>query len=286
MDRTDIFFLENKPLFSGKIRDVYKFDEDKLLIKTSDKISAYDFVFDDELSTKGELLTTISKFWFKQTEHIIDNHLLIDNELAKLVPNTFKSCSLVKKCKPIRIESIVRGYISGSAFKQYKKEGKVSDIVISKKMNINDKFDSPLFTPSTKAEVGGKDVNITFAEMCKNIGEELSNFIKDKSIELYEYAHRLALTKGLTLIDCKFEFGYDDEKNVILIDEIFTPDCARYCLTKDLENKDIDFFDKQYFREYLDQINWNRKQIIIPTIVKDEILNKYRTVLTLLTNEK
>ena len=108
MDRTDIFFLENKPLFSGKIRDVYKFNEDKLLIKTSDKISAYDFVFDDELSTKGELLTTISKFWFKQTEHIIDNHLLVDNELAKLVPNTFKSCSLVKKCEPIRIESIVR----------------------------------------------------------------------------------------------------------------------------------------------------------------------------------
>ena len=286
MDRTDIFFLENKPLFSGKIRDVYKFNEDKLLIKTSDKISAYDFVFDDELSTKGELLTTISKFWFKQTEHIIDNHLLVDNELAKLVPNTFKSCSLVKKCEPIRIESIVRGYISGSAFKQYKKEGKVSDIVISKKMNINDKFDSPLFTPSTKAEVGGKDVNITFAEMCKNIGEELSNFIKDKSIELYEYAHRLALTKGLTLIDCKFEFGYDDEMNVILIDEIFTPDCARYCLTKDLENKDIDFFDKQYFRNYLDQINWNRKQIIIPTIVKEEILNKYRKVLTLLTDEK
>ena len=87
--------------------------------------------------------------------------------------------------------------------------------------------------------------------MCKNIGEELSNFIKDKSIELYEYAHRLALTKGLTLIDCKFEFGYDDERNVILIDEIFTPDCARYCLTKDLENKDIDFFDKQYFRTIL-----------------------------------
>jgi len=286
MDRTDIFFLENKPLFSGKIRDVYKFNEDKLLIKTSDKISAYDFVFDDELSTKGELLTTISKFWFKQTEHIIDNHLLVDNELAELVPNTFKSCALVKKCEPIRIESIVRGYISGSAFKQYKKEGKVSDIVITKKMNINDKFDSPLFTPSTKAEVGGKDVNITFAEMCKNIGEELSNFIKDKSIELYEYAHRLALTKGLTLIDCKFEFGYDDERNVILIDEIFTPDCARYCLTKDLENKDIDFFDKQYFRDYLGQINWNRKQIIIPTIVKDEILNKYRKVLTLLTDEK
>ena len=286
MDRTDIFFLENKPLFSGKIRDVYELSKDKLLIKTSDKISAYDFVFDDELPTKGELLTTISKFWFKQTEHIIDNHLLMDNELAELVPNSFKSCSLVKKCAPIRIESIVRGYISGSAFKQYKKEGKVSDIVISKKMNINDKFDSPLFTPSTKADVGGKDVNITFSEMCKNIGEEISNFIKDKSIELYEYAHGLALTKGLTLIDCKFEFGYDAEKNVILIDEIFTPDCARYCLTEDLKNKDIDFFDKQYFRDYLDQINWNRKQIIIPTNVKDEILNKYRKVLTLLTHEK
>ena len=285
MTQTDEYFLESKPLFSGKIREVYNFSDDKILIKTSDKISAYDFVFEDELPNKGAILTKISKYWFKKTKHIIENHILNDVELKKLIPNTFESCTLARKCKPIRIESIVRGYISGSAFKQYSENGKVNDITIKNDMKINDKFESPIFTPSTKADVGDKDQNISLTEMYDLVGRDVSEFIKNKSFELYNYAHEHALSKGLTLLDTKFEFGYDKDDNVILIDEIFTPDCSRYCLTKDLKQENIEYFDKQYFRNYLDSIKWNNQQIVIPESVKNEIISKYSDVLKMITDE-
>ena len=141
MNQDDGYFLENKPLFSGKIRQIYNFSDDKLLIKTTDNISAFDFVFNDKLKSKGSLLTKISKFWFKKTEHIIKNHIVDDKLLLELLPKTHESCMLVKKCRPIRIESIVRGYISGSAYEQYCRDGMVSDIVIKKGLNLNDKFE-------------------------------------------------------------------------------------------------------------------------------------------------
>ena len=145
MMQIDEYFLENKPVFSGKIREGYDYNDNQLIIKTSNKISAYDFVFEDELPNKGAILTKISKYWFKKTKHIIENHILNDVELKKLIPNTFESCTLAKKCKPIRIESIVRGYISGSAFKQYSENGKVNDIAIKDNMKINDKFSYLVF---------------------------------------------------------------------------------------------------------------------------------------------
>ena len=175
MSQGDIYFLENSPLFSGKIREVFDFSDDKLLIKTSDKISAFDFVFDDELNTKGSLLTQITKFWFNKTKHIIHNHLLDDSALLDLLPKSHESCMLVKKCRPIRIESIVRGYISGSAYKQYLKNEKISGISLQPGLKLNDRFDTPIFTPSTKAEVGNKDENITFAQMKNLIGYVITN---------------------------------------------------------------------------------------------------------------
>ena len=282
MTQTDNFFLENKPLFSGKIREIYNYGEEKLLIKTTNKISAFDFVFDDEILTKGLLLTNIAKIWFDKTNHIIQNHLLNDNSISKLLPNAHESCMIVKKCKPIRIEAIVRGYISGSAYDQYSNEGKVSDIRIREGLNINDKLDEPIFTPSTKAEVGGKDENITFSHMNDMLGEETSIYIKNKSIELYSYAHDFAQKNGLCLLDTKFEFGYDSNGNIQLIDEIFTPDCSRYCLTDDIRNNNIDYFDKQFFRNYLKSINWNRQQIIIPSEVKEVIIKRYKQVLDMI----
>ena len=284
MTQTDNFFLENKPLFSGKIREMYDFSDDILLIKTSDKISAFDFVFDDEITNKGSLLTSITKFWFNKTEHIINNHFLDNDSIINLLPSTHKSCMLVKKCKPIRIEAIVRGYISGSAFDQYNKEGKVSDIKIRKGMSLNDKFDEPIFTPSTKADLGGKDENITFSDMNNTLGTETSNYIKNKSIELYSYAHEFAESRGLCLLDTKFEFGYDKDNNILLIDEIFTPDCSRYCISKDIENNNVDFFDKQFFRNYLKEINWNNEQIKIPAVIKDTIKNRYQKVYDMISD--
>tara|TARA_B100000925_G_C21997158_1_gene469490 strand:- start:146 stop:1003 length:858 start_codon:yes stop_codon:yes gene_type:complete len=278
MTQIDNFFLENKPLFSGKIRDIYNYDVDKLLIKTSDKISAFDFVFDDEISNKGTLLTNITKIWFDKTRNIIENHLLVDDSISNLIPYAHKSCMIVKKCKPIRIEAIVRGYLSGSAFEQYAREGKVSDIKIRDGLKINDKFEKPIFTPSTKASVGGKDENITFSDMSNRLGSETSNYIKEKSIQLYTYAHDVAQSNGLRLLDTKFEFGYDSNENIILIDEIFTPDCSRYCLSKDINNGNVDYFDKQFFRNYLKSINWKHKQIIIPDEIKEVIIKRYKQV--------
>ena len=278
MTQIDSFFLENKPLFSGKIREVYDYGDDKLLIKTSDKISAFDFVFDDEILDKGVLLTDTTKIWFNKTKNIIENHLLVDGSVSELIPYTHKSCMVVKKCKPIRIEAIVRGYLSGSAFEQYTKEGEVSDIKIQDGLKLNDKFEKPIFTPSTKASIGGKDVNITFSDMTNRLGSETSDYIKEKSIQLYTYAHDVAQSNGLCLLDTKFEFGYDSNENIILIDEIFTPDCSRYCLSKDINNENVDYFDKQFFRNYLKSINWKQKQIIIPDEIKEVIIKRYKQV--------
>jgi phosphoribosylaminoimidazole-succinocarboxamide synthase len=284
MNQNDTYFLENSPLFSGKIRQVFNYSQDKLLIKTSDKISAFDFVFDDEVTTKGSLLTKITKFWFNKTQHIIKNHLLDDTNLKDLIPKSYESCMLVKKCRPIRIESIVRGYLSGSAYSEYLENGKVSDITIKPGLKLNDRFDAPIFTPSTKAEVGDKDENITFTQMKELIGTDEAIYINKKSIELYNFAHEYALSKGLCLIDTKFEFGYDDQNNIILIDEIFTPDCSRYCLEQDINNKDVDFFDKQFFRNYLREIGWQSTQINIPEKIKNTLITRYQQVYNMIIN--
>ena len=284
MNQNDTYFLENSPLFSGKIRQVFNYSQDKLLIKTSDKISAFDFVFDDEVTTKGLLLTKITKFWFNKTQHIIKNHLLDDNDLQDLIPKSHESCMLVKKCRPIRIESIVRGYLSGSAYSEYLKNGKVSDISIKPGLKLNDRFDVPIFTPSTKAEVGGKDQNITFTQMKELIGNDEAIYINKKSIELYNFAHEYALSKGLCLIDTKFEFGYDNQNNIILIDEIFTPDCSRYCLEQDINNKDVDFFDKEFFRNYLREIGWQDTQINIPEKIKNTLITRYQQVYNMIVD--
>ena len=285
MAQNDTYFLENNPLFSGKIRQVFNFSQDELLIKTSDKISAFDFVFDDEIDSKGSLLTKITKLWFKKTEHIIENHLLDDGHLENLIPESYESCMLVKKCRPIKIESIVRGYISGSAYNQYIESGMVSDIRMKSGLKLNDKLEAPIFTPSTKADVGDKDENITFSQVKELIGDDNADYIYNKSIELYKYAHEYALSKGLCLIDTKFEFGYDNQNNIILIDEIFTPDCSRYCLAEDMNKKDVNFFDKQFFRNYLKEINWQETQIDIPDIIKNTVISRYQKVYNMLVNE-
>ena len=285
MAQNDTYFLENNPLFSVKIRQVFNFSQDELLIRTSDKISAFDFVFDDEIDSKGSLLTKITKLWFKKTEHIIENHLLDDGHLENLIPESYESCMLVKKCRPIKIESIVRGYISGSAYNQYIESGMVSDIRMKSGLKLNDKLEAPIFTPSTKADVGDKDENITFSQVKELIGDDNADYIYNKSIELYKYAHEYALSKGLCLIDTKFEFGYDNQNNIILIDEIFTPDCSRYCLAEDMNKKDVNFFDKQFFRNYLKEINWQETQIDIPDIIKNTVISRYQKVYNMLVNE-
>ena len=271
--------------FKGKVRDIYNFENDKLLIFTSDRISAFDFTFDDQIDGKGKILTKMAKFWFNKTKHIIENHLC--ENIIKLSSYLDDRCMIVKKTRVVPIEAIVRGHIAGSAWQTYKENNLVNNEKITRKYNKYDKFDEPIFTPSTKAAVGKKDININLTEMKNIIGDELTERIYKTSIELYKFAYEFAKKKGVIIADTKFEFGLDSNDNLILIDEIFTPECSRFWLY-DQENQKIDFdaFDKQFFRDYLIENKWDHKQIIIPENIKKEILSKYNTAYELITYEK
>ena len=193
---------------------------------------------------------------------------------------------LVKKTKVLPIEAIVRGHIAGSAWSVYESSQKINGLASNKIFKKYDKFDEPIFTPSTKAKVGGKDINISITKMRDIVGDELTDKIQNMSIKLYEYAYNFAKDRGVIIADTKFEFGLDSENNLLLIDEIFTPDCSRFWLyNKELKKLNHDAFDKQFFRDYLVANNWNNEQITIPNDVKEQIISKYKTAYDLITNE-
>ena len=268
-------------IFSGKVRDVYDYKEGKLLIFTTDRISAFDFVFDDEIEGKGIILNQMSKFWFTLSKRLIKNHFL---DINPNIPEKFKNrVMVVKKTKVLPVEAIVRGYIAGSAWKEYKKSKTIHNENIKQNLNEHDKLTEPLFTPSTKAEIGNKDENINFDQMKKIIGIELSEKIKEVSLKLYSFAYSYAKKRGVIIADTKFEFGLDSNNELILIDEIFTPDCSRFWLINKEGNIDYSAFDKQFFRDYLIDSNWDNNQIKIPINIKQQLTNKYQTALNLLT---
>ena len=193
---------------------------------------------------------------------------------------------LVTKTKVLPIEAIVRGHLAGSAWNTYEATQKINGIPVTKEYKRYDKFDAPIFTPSTKAKLGDKDINISMKEMQNLIGKELTNSIQKISIELFEFAYNFAKEKGVIIADTKFEFGLDCNNKLILIDEIFTPDCSRFWLyDKKVKKLNYDAFDKQFFRDYLIQNNWDNEQIIIPSNVKEKIISKYKTAYDLITNE-
>ena len=270
--------------FKGKVRDVYNFKSDKLLIYTSDRISAFDFTFDDQIKGKGALLTKMAIFWFKRTQHIIDNHLSDDH--IEISPELKEKCMIVRKTKVVPIEAIVRGHLAGSAWSTYKKDKTINGVKTNEQYNQYDKLKNPIFTPSTKAELGDKDININISQMKTIIGEELTNKISKISIDLYNYAYKYAQKRGVIIADTKFEFGLDGDGNLLLIDEIFTPDCSRFWLyDQELNELNYDAFDKQFFRDYLIKNNWHNEQILIPENIKKEIISKYNTAYSLIANE-
>tara|TARA_B100000902_G_scaffold52700_1_gene59430 strand:- start:2291 stop:3148 length:858 start_codon:yes stop_codon:yes gene_type:complete len=268
-------------IFSGKVRDVYDYKKEKLLIFTTDRISAFDFVFDDEIEGKGIILNQMSKFWFSLSSHLVKNHFL---DIDPNVPEKFKNrVMVVKKTKVLPVEAIVRGYIAGSAWKEYKKSKTIHNENIKQTLSKNDKLIKPLFTPSTKAEIGNKDENISFDKMKKIVGVELAEKIKEVSLNLYSFAYEYARKRGVIIADTKFEFGLDSNNELILIDEIFTPDCSRFWLINQEGDIDYSAFDKQFFRDYLINSNWDNNQIKIPINIKQKLTNKYETALNLLT---
>ena len=269
-----------KKLYSGKIRDVYEYDQQHLLIVTTDRISAFDFVFEEEILGKGSLLNKMSIFWFKLTNGIIKNHYI--DKIPEIDSNLISRSMLVEKTEVVPVEAIVRGHITGSAWESYQERGCINGIKITPGLSEYDRFTEPIFTPSTKSN---KDENISISKMKDMLGEDISNKIIKASFDLYNFAYEYSKNRGIIIADTKFEFGLNDNKDLILIDEVFTPDCSRF-LKLDVDGGyDLDAFDKQYFRNYLLANNWNKNQIEIPSEIKKNLMNKYQVAYDLITKK-
>lgn len=255
--------LPGLPLFrKGKVRNVFEV-EDKLLIVATDRISAFDWVLPSLIPGKGQVLTQLSKFWFDFVGLVIPNHLIATETrdfppvLAPFAGILAKRSMLVKKTKVVPVECVVRGYLSGSGWKEYKATGKVCGIRLPKGLRESDQIAEPVFTPSTKAEKG-HDVNISFKDVEKEIGAELAGKIRRTSLELYQKAALYAVSKGIIIADTKFEFGLDGD-DLVLIDEIFTPDSSRFWPLAQYEpGRPQPSFDKQFVRDYLETTNWDK----------------------------
>ncbi|MDD5645014.1 MAG: phosphoribosylaminoimidazolesuccinocarboxamide synthase [bacterium] len=252
-----------KKFKSGKVRDIYDIG-DKLLILTSDRISAFDCIMPDPIPDKGKLLTAISLFWFDKLSCIIENHIITadageyPDELKKFKNLIEGRSMLVRKCSIIPVECVVRGYLAGSGLKEYNRNQTVCGIKLPKGLKSYSKLPEPIFTPSTKAE-NGHDENITVDEMTKLVGSETSDFIISKTMEIYKSAAEFSLQKGLILADTKFEFGIAGGK-IILCDEALTPDSSRYWLLSNYrEGEPQENFDKQFLRDYLETLDWDKK---------------------------
>ena len=248
--------------YKGKVRDIYDLGE-SLLIVTSDRISAFDVVFPNVIPNKGKILNQISVHFFKETKAIIDNHFITDNiddypEEFRDFRNELEDRSmLVKKTKVLPFECIVRGYITGSAWSEYKAGGTVGNTILPDNLKESQRFSEPIFTPSTKAE-DGHDENISFLEMLARCDKFIAEELKNKSLELYKWAHELMWSKGIILADTKFEFGVIGDQ-IILIDEMLTPDSSRYWDIDDhVVGETPKSYDKQYVRDYLSKSAWDK----------------------------
>ena len=261
----------------GKVRDVYAAG-DQLIMVATDRISAFDYVLGSGIPDKGRVLNQLSAFWFGRTGHIVKNHLLSTNvdeypESARAFTAQLEGrSSLVRRTNPIQVECVARGYISGSGWKDYKATGEVCGIALPKGLRESDRLPEVLFTPATKAE-SGHDENISEAAAAKVVGADLLARLKKLTLELYAHGVAHAESKGIILADTKFEFGLTDQGELILIDEMMTPDSSRYW-PKDTYNPGgpQPSFDKQYVRDYLESIKWN-KQPPVPSLPDDVVQN-------------
>ena len=262
----------------GKVRDIYKI-EDNLLLVVTDRISAFDFILNESIPDKGICLNQISKFWFKFFENDIKSHMISSDvdKFPKILSNykelLFGRSMLVKKAKVFPIECIVRGYISGSAWSSYNKDKSVCGIKLKNGIQESEKFDNPLFTPSTKEE-SGHDINISFEKMQKIIGKKDADRIKEISLLMYTKGSEYAKKKGIIIADTKFEFGKINDE-IIIVDEVLTPDSSRFWPANKYElGKSQPSFDKQFVRDYLTNTGWDKNSD--PPELPDEIINETR----------
>ncbi len=268
--------LHSEPLFEsrlhgltkihqGKVRDIYAVDADHLLIVTTDRLSAFDVVLPDPIPRKGEVLTQISLFWFAKTRHIIANHLA-DLKVEEVVSDREDRAQLagramvVKKLAALPIEAVVRGYLIGSGYKDYRQHGSVCGIVLPKGLNIADRLPEPVFTPASKAPSGHHDENIDFETIVKLVGTDCAKEIRRTALEIYAFAAEHARTRGILIADTKFEYGIDPSGRLTLIDEALTPDSSRFWpIASYKPGISPPSFDKQFVRDYLESLHWDKK---------------------------
>ncbi len=270
----------------GKVRDVYDLGEHYLIVAT-DRLSAFDVVLPTPIPGKGKILTQMSLFWFDMFKNEVPNHLVAWNVadyprvLHKYEAELEGRSMLVKKCSPMPVECIVRGYITGSAWKEYLKTGSVCGIKLPEGLKESERFPEPLFTPSTKAEAGQHDENISYEKMVEIVGEDKASILKEKSLLIYGKAAEYARQRGVIIADTKFEFG-EFQGEIILIDEILTPDSSRFWPLEEYEvGKSQPSFDKQYVRDYLESIGWNKKPPApeLPPDVVEKTIARYQEAL-------
>jgi phosphoribosylaminoimidazole-succinocarboxamide synthase len=268
MSSSDALYQSDLPhlklLNRGKVRDIYDVDADHLLIVTSDRLSAFDVILPQPIPGKGEVLTRVANFWFQRTRGIIPNHIS-DKPLAEVVPDQAQQAALgdramvVRKLKPLPIEAIVRGYLIGSGWKDYQNTGAVCGISLPEGLQQADKLPEAIYTPSTKAEVGDHDENISYEQTVDLLGRELAEQVRDAAVRIYTECAAYAREKGIIIADTKFEFGQDQEGNLYLIDEVLTPDSSRFW-PADQYRPGISppSFDKQFVRDYLETLEWDK----------------------------
>ncbi len=277
----------------GKVRDIYEIN-DTLLIITTDRISAFDVVLPSGIPYKGQVLTGLSEFWFKYTSQIIENHLItahiehMDNPVVSQHKDILDGRTmLVKKVKVVPVECVVRGYLAGSGWKEYQKTQTICGIKLPAGLRESDQLPEPIFTPSTKATIG-HDENITFSQVTDMVGKELAEELKEKSMKLYLLARDYALDRGIIICDTKFEWGITENNTTILIDEALTPDSSRFWPRDGYASgKPQQSYDKQFIRDYLESIHWNKKPPApaLPPEIVQKTSEKYLSAYKALTGK-
>ena len=278
----------------GKVRDIYDVDDRHLLVVTTDRLSAFDVGLSDPIPGKGEVLTAMSNFWFNRMRHVMPNQLT-DIPLERVLKDPAERrqvegrAIVVRKLKALPVEAIVRGYLVGSGWKEYRKAGTVCGIQLPAGMIEADRLPEPIFTPSTKADVGQHDENISFEKAAEFLGRDVADKVMSASLTIYKECAAYALTHGIIIADTKFEFGLDEKGVLTLIDEVLTPDSSRFWPADQYKpGANPPSFDKQYVRDYLESLGWNKKAPApkLPPEVIAKTAEKYREALTRLTGNE
>ena len=280
-------------IYQGKVRDLFAIDNEHMLIVASDRLSAFDVVLPEPIPGKGQILNQITSFWFDKTDAIIKSHRA-DLDIEEVLEDKQDLAQVrgrsmvVKRLKALPVEAVVRGYLIGSGWKDYQKTGSVCGIPLPAQLQMADKLPEPIFTPATKAAKGDHDENIDFDTVVGLIGKELAEKVRDVSIEIYNFASEFAAKRGIILADTKFEFGLDKDDNLVLIDEILTPDSSRYWPAESYKvGISPPSFDKQFVRDYLETLDWDKTAPgpNIPLEIRNKSADKYEEALVKLTDK-